>query len=162
MWIIQDILSASSLVILCGSRQLTMDNLQFRSDGAKPATEFGNKCSSKPAYLVLRQRFKRPHGDKYSLHRLIQLCSECDSQCVDIRDRIYGLLSLVMTLTTSPPTIPKMCFTSMSISSDLMQGSIQLGDFGFPMTRTCSTMFNFCSTTFCGTLTVGHSCLAGS
>lgn len=96
LWIIQEILSASSVDILCGSKALRWDdfwtgiqviaNVKIITSGPKRA------CVSTAAYAIAKKA--SAHSQSYSMEELIRLCSTCQSECEDIRDRIFGLLSL--------------------------------------------------------------------
>ncbi|PMD43516.1 HET-domain-containing protein [Hyaloscypha variabilis F] len=94
VWIIQEILSASSLELHCGSKSFawTYFGVAFASIEISlvPSVE-----STAPAALIQREwaHYRIP-GETISLQRLLELCSRCESECQDVRDRIYGVLSI--------------------------------------------------------------------
>lgn len=115
VWIIQEVLSASEVQIVCGTKSMpgkhfaeTMRRLRQRSPsrvlnvpdaGEKTLWILRNRrealrhnCGSSPAAIIL-EHYVGPHG-VYSIDHLLELCHTCQSQCRDIRDRIYGVLSL--------------------------------------------------------------------
>ena len=49
-------------------------------------------CASSPAATILQHYIGRRRV--YSIDDLLELCYACQSQCEDVRDRIYGVLSL--------------------------------------------------------------------
>lgn len=114
VWIIQEIFSASRLEIICGTnsmewpyfrdalKEITTDipsSIQTIDGGLESAVlastyleELGRACSSSPAAAIVR--LHHGNGGIYSLKELLDLCSTCGSSCKDVRDRIYGLISL--------------------------------------------------------------------
>ncbi|KAL2068136.1 hypothetical protein VTL71DRAFT_16234 [Oculimacula yallundae] len=94
LWIIQEILSASSIDLLCGSKTLawasfspgleSIGNLKFSPDS--------NICASTPAYAIAAKHSYQ--NQSYAIQDLVDLCCRCDSQCEDVRDKIYGLVSI--------------------------------------------------------------------
>jgi hypothetical protein len=104
LWIIQEILSSSSVDILCGSKVLGWEEfwtgLQCIANINIPSAGGVGPCVSKPAYLIARKAFC--HSKRYTIEELFVLCLECNSQCEDIRDRVFGLLSLSWDLKIMP------------------------------------------------------------
>lgn len=99
VWIIQEILSASNLEILCGTNSIPwlhfMSMLEEVTTNMSPIQylhDVGNACAKSPAAEIIRVR--RDGGGTYSFKELLDLCSICGSECKDLRDRIYGLISL--------------------------------------------------------------------
>ena len=114
VWIIQEILSASKLEILCGTNSMEWcyfsEMLKEIAEDV-PSSVYANKrefdnavlssayleevrraCASSPASAIVH--LYHSTGGTYSLRELLDLCSTCGSECKDVRDRIYGLLSL--------------------------------------------------------------------
>jgi hypothetical protein len=96
LWIIQKVLSASSVDILCDSKVLGWEDfwtgLQVISNLKIVGSRSEGTCASTPAYAITQ--VASSHSQNYTMGELIHLCWTCESQCEDIRDRIYGLLSL--------------------------------------------------------------------
>lgn len=89
LWIIQEVLSASRLELICGKKKLLWDHFfsvfhRF-SDPASRLT---------PAYYISQKLSEQPGNGSNSLHALVDLCVACKSQCKDIRGRIYGLFGV--------------------------------------------------------------------
>ena len=63
-------------------------------------------CVSTAVYHISLKRHTTLKSSRqcqsYTMEELFDLCSTCDSQCEDIRDRIYGLLSLCKDLQIVP------------------------------------------------------------
>ncbi|KAH7321819.1 heterokaryon incompatibility protein-domain-containing protein [Rhexocercosporidium sp. MPI-PUGE-AT-0058] len=102
VWIIQEVLIARDLQILCGSRQVLWNQLfcyllqDQTIETPILATYFQLPDYSvqwPPGYRIVRFRGFRG-GAVHPLTRLFRLCLYCNSQCEDIRDRIYGLLGV--------------------------------------------------------------------
>ena len=105
VWIIQEILSASSVVILCGSKLLDMKYLAAASSAADRGYEV-----EFPGISLAKQYAQHLHTGETqgaSLWDLLTLCQSCNSQCEDPRDKIYGLLSLANDNTNLVPDYSK-------------------------------------------------------
>lgn len=59
-----------------------------------------SEIKSTPAYQIAKKA--STHRESYTIEELITLCSICNSQCEEIRDRIYVLLSLCKDLEIVP------------------------------------------------------------
>lgn len=100
LWIIQEILSASSVDVLCGSRGLHWDEFWAGMQviaSLKIVTEgLEGTCTSTPAYAIARKASSRHQN--YDIEELVRLCLICE----DIRDKIYGLLNLSKNVKIAP------------------------------------------------------------
>ena len=113
VWIIQEILSASSVVILCGSKLLDMNYLAAASSAA-------DRGFQDWAGFFLAKQYTRhcSTGEtQRSLSELLTLCKTCNSQCEDSRDKIYGLLSLANDNTNLVPDYSKSKLLCIFISN---------------------------------------------
>jgi len=105
LWIIQEILSATTVTLLCGSLSLplylfaeacmslqALPNHNFVEGTWGVYTRTNDEIMGTSAYYIAKQYQVR--GRRWSLQELIQLCSDCKSECQEPKDRIYGILSL--------------------------------------------------------------------
>ena len=99
VWIIQEILSATSLELLCGTKKLAWS--YFGAALSSLETTYPNRTSNSrvkrstpPRYIHREWTSLRVPGQSTSLTKLIDLYSSCQSECEDIRDRIYGPISI--------------------------------------------------------------------
>ncbi|KAL2063864.1 hypothetical protein VTL71DRAFT_4358 [Oculimacula yallundae] len=84
VWVIQEILFASSVTLLCGSSYLSLDHWPYKLHGG-------------PVHRIIHEHYQRKSAASNSdadFPSIIDLCDRCRSDCEDRRDRIYGLLSL--------------------------------------------------------------------
>ncbi len=98
VWIIQEIMSGKEISSHCGSKfidsqcwwafqQLVGSSDLRQSPGAAIILQ---------RQLLSRDHLNNPHSyQKVALSELLQLCLGCESESLDIRDRIYGLVSLI-------------------------------------------------------------------
>lgn len=111
IWILQEILSGYNLEVYCGTKIAPWIHFiaVMRYIDAKVAQEpeekekeksgvaFAKWCVATPGMTILRtQNGQTPEVRQHKLTQLIELCKKCESECYDIRDRIYGLVSLAM------------------------------------------------------------------
>ncbi|PVH79308.1 hypothetical protein DL98DRAFT_572608 [Cadophora sp. DSE1049] len=94
LWIIQEVLSASSIDLLCGSKTLPW---AFFSSGLEAIGNLKTSsdldcCALTPAYAIAAKQSYQYQA--YPFVDLVQLCDRCNSQCEDVRDKVYGLLSI--------------------------------------------------------------------
>jgi hypothetical protein len=104
--IIQEILLAQDLVILCGTMQLPWRCFQMLRNGisylnepglAKHPTAAGTKLSAAMRLLNQRSRWTSMPSDSrgFELHHLLE--AHLDVECTDKCDRIFGVLSFAIT-----------------------------------------------------------------
>jgi hypothetical protein len=118
VWIIQEILAASQLEIMCGTKSMEWETFRKELEritsttniSSSPPTSAGGisneilssssgyleglrrACTSSPAAAIAR--LYHGSGGTYSIRELLELCLVCGSECRDVRDKIYGLMSL--------------------------------------------------------------------
>lgn len=111
-WILQEVLSSYNLEVYCGKKvapwmqfinvmrfvdaKVDQDSDELdKQEKEKLGISFAKWCVGTPGMAILRlQNGETPR--QHSLSDLIQMTERCESQCYDIRDRIYGLVSLAM------------------------------------------------------------------
>jgi len=105
VWIIQEILSASSLQLYCGRKSLSWAHFGAAFASLKIIPFATHKtimggvgleaAGTTPAALIHSEWVHyRTLGQTISLRKLIDLCARCKSKCQDVRDRIYGVISI--------------------------------------------------------------------
>lgn len=101
-WAIQEILSASFIELRCGSKAISWTHFSTGLEAIGNIVPDGIvvSCASTPAYAIAAKRSLEIQN--YSLEELVAPCSACDSQCKDIRDKIFGLVSLANIYTITP------------------------------------------------------------
>lgn len=99
VWVLQEILSGYNLEVYCGTKHSPW--MQFisvmRFMDAKvdmdPGRKFAKWCVGTPGMTLLRlQNGQAPRQHKMA--DLLDVCLKCDSGCYDVRDKLYGLLSI--------------------------------------------------------------------
>jgi len=103
VWIIQEILLARDLVVYCGSRRFSWSSLEAL------ASELGENDRAKICWRVGCHTIRTSDGMKLHLERTLWnelpsldrrldlrelLKAHRDAECTDLRDRVFGLLSL--------------------------------------------------------------------
>ncbi|KAE8440599.1 hypothetical protein EG329_007045 [Mollisiaceae sp. DMI_Dod_QoI] len=109
VWVIQEILGATSLDLFCGTKCIQMDKYRWgftsflekmkklRREGNNPPwfTEaLQESIEQSPGCLILRQQYGGKTED-FSLLRLLEMCASCKSECQLVHDRIYGLIGIL-------------------------------------------------------------------
>jgi hypothetical protein len=108
VWIIQELLSARSIDLFCGSNYISMDAYRWGftsfverlrklgKDGLQPAWVMDGvfNMDNSPGRTILRQQYGGEMED-FSLLRLLEMCAECKSECQLVHDRIYGLIGVL-------------------------------------------------------------------
>jgi Heterokaryon incompatibility protein (HET) len=105
VWILQEILSGYNLEVYCGTKHSpwmqfisVMRFMDFKADNDpeehdKSGIAFAKWCVGTPGMAVLRlQNGQTPQ--QHIMADLLEMCRKCESGCYDIRDRIYGLVSI--------------------------------------------------------------------
>ena len=102
LWIIQDMLSASSIDLLCGSKSLpwAFFSIALEAIGNIKVSSDSDSCASTPAYAIAATQLYEYRA--YPFADLLQLCDRCNSQCEDVRDNVYGLLSIAEDVSIIP------------------------------------------------------------
>jgi hypothetical protein len=102
VWIIQEVLCASEIELICGSKCLPWPKAnpleplikakhkEVPKDASKQSLI--REISGSPGAIILRER---SYFKSQSWLMILSLCSRLNSQCWDIRDRVYGLIGLV-------------------------------------------------------------------
>jgi Heterokaryon incompatibility protein (HET) len=100
MWIVQEIILAQDLLILCGNQTLKWGIVNSWSEdrylkGEKMGEKFGLRAKGGYGIFLLTRDIQRRRALdlKLSLPRLFTML--CGQKCSDVRDRIYGLLGLM-------------------------------------------------------------------
>jgi hypothetical protein len=102
--VIQEILGARSLDILCGVKRISMEafgeiishywnKVDLSTDSSRPDLQEALRLS--PAASILRKHNARKSLGNHALLSLLEFCSRSDSRCQHIHDKIYGLLGIV-------------------------------------------------------------------
>ncbi|PMD43782.1 HET-domain-containing protein [Hyaloscypha variabilis F] len=98
VWIIQEVLSASRLSFYCGSEVLPWKAFQLAILPQGPETGEITRFPGADRHITVEfsigstgSKDRRGVSD---LARLLSLCSLCGSECSDVRDHIYGLISV--------------------------------------------------------------------
>jgi Heterokaryon incompatibility protein (HET) len=108
VWIIQELLSARSIDLFCGSKCISMDTYRWGftsfverlrtlgGDGLQPAWVMDGVflMDNSPGRIILRQQYDGKTED-FSLLRLLEMCAKCKSECQLVHDRIYGLIGIL-------------------------------------------------------------------
>ena len=98
MWVVQELLLASTIRVLCGNKEWMWNDwwsLLTRSHGAlsgKEYCEYATDDSNARKLNVWRETYARNKRTGLTLHQLIE--SYCNFQCTDPRDRVFGLLGI--------------------------------------------------------------------
>ncbi|KAK0102743.1 hypothetical protein ONS95_006341 [Cadophora gregata] len=102
LWIIQEVLSASSIDLLCGSKILpwALFSSGLEANGNLKISPDIESCALTPAYAIAAKQSY--HNHVYPIRDLVQLCDICNSQCEDVRDKIYGLISIAKDFDIAP------------------------------------------------------------
>ncbi|KAL2063634.1 hypothetical protein VTL71DRAFT_5439 [Oculimacula yallundae] len=102
VWIIQEVFTASHILVLCGSRRVSWEALfkwlpeshVYHPLARSNASYFAHVSLSPPGFIIAGYRgYHPPH---HTLPDLLQLCRLCRSESEDMRDRIYGLLGAAL------------------------------------------------------------------
>ncbi|KAH7400298.1 heterokaryon incompatibility protein-domain-containing protein [Cadophora sp. MPI-SDFR-AT-0126] len=117
LWIIQEVLSASSIDVLCGSKTLSWAffSCGLEAIGNLKTSSDLDCCAFTPAYAIAAKQSY--HNEAYSIEDLIQLCDRCDSQCEDVRDKVFGLVSI----TKDFGIIPDYAKTAIELCLDIFR-----------------------------------------
>jgi hypothetical protein len=105
VWIIQEVLSASATRLLCGNQFLPFDYFatactrlwRMVSTVSWDVKDQSRNTLVKEIQLTAAYSIsclKARRVVQYNLATLIYLCISCGSECQDVRDKIYGILSL--------------------------------------------------------------------
>lgn len=96
VWIVQEILSVREVELLCGSKRLSWSNFVTALGEIilNPLSYRLDSIYATPAKAIADQKEDGNVAGKYEFKKLIDLCLSCGSQCEDVRDRIYGILSI--------------------------------------------------------------------
>ncbi|TVY76066.1 Heterokaryon incompatibility protein 6 OR allele, partial [Lachnellula suecica] len=109
VWVLQELLSGYNLEVYCGTKQAPWMQfiavMGFLDAKVKQGSEevgkeklgvgFAKWCIETPGMAILRlQNGQTPRQHKMA--DLIEVCRKCESECYDVRDRIYGLVSITM------------------------------------------------------------------
>lgn len=122
VWILQEVLSATSLILLCGTRSLSAISLANALEAITCLIE-DPRYTTEPGYLIVKKYHQYQRGNRdTTLAGLLDLCSMCKSQCQDPRDRIYGILSLTQNRYSLSPDYEE-CFR-------FVRGTCRLGVHG--------------------------------
>ncbi|KAF4635896.1 hypothetical protein G7Y89_g2193 [Cudoniella acicularis] len=94
VWIIQELLLAREIIILCDTRLLHWEWLDTASSKLQFPSSANFILNKRAEVLLLRQTagntYTRPHFSLTDLMRMVR-----DFKCTDIRDRVFGMLGLV-------------------------------------------------------------------
>ena len=118
VWIIQEVLCASNLELVCGTKKMSWSRFSCTFGSVIDTYLFSGTEPSTPAWSILRVRKLYSFRKDYPLVELLELCSDCESICEDIRDRIYGLLGIVDKLLEITPDYLK---TPLEVYLDVVQ-----------------------------------------
>ncbi|KAH8594517.1 heterokaryon incompatibility protein-domain-containing protein [Bisporella sp. PMI_857] len=109
VWVIQEILIATSLDLFCGTKCMPMDMYRYgftsflwkmkglAKSGNNPpwfTKALENNLQNSPGCNILRQQYGGKTED-FSLLRLLEMCADCKSECQLVHDRIYGLIGVL-------------------------------------------------------------------
>ena len=98
MWVVQELLLASTIRVLCGNKEWMWDDWWFlltRSHGAlsgKEYCEYATDDSNARKLNEWRETYTRKKRAGLTLHQLI--VSYCNFQCTDPRDKVFALLGI--------------------------------------------------------------------
>ena len=105
LWVIQEILLAKELILLCGNRTLSWDAFKYASAGPASVKGFAGLKRSDSVFgpvhnakmAMSKSQFRElSHQRALQRPRYLRQLIEAygNAQCTDIKDRIYGLLGL--------------------------------------------------------------------
>jgi hypothetical protein len=88
LWIVQEILLATKATVMCGSEWIKLAHLRDYTSYFLRLSEDSTKQVTQATSLLRLSRLSR-----YSFHDLI--CRFSNNECVDPRDKVYGLLGIL-------------------------------------------------------------------
>lgn len=98
VWIVQEVLLAKDIIVICGDRscpwQAFLDTLHRAHDSRIMPSRSQDYMRQTPARRIIQHKAKwNTNGWRRTLHYLIETYSEMEA--ADTRDKVYGLLGLV-------------------------------------------------------------------